>query len=150
MPLKLQVPCPWTTAACSRSRVALASLEAPAVSASAYHIASLDLWLGLANSTYNVLQGSRSSLGTSTVLRVEKASQEFVFEDVYARPVPSLLRNFSAPVKMEVVDQSEADLAHILAYDTDPFNRWDSAQRLARNVLLKLYEQQARQQVRQP
>ena len=83
------------------------------------------------------------------MLRVEKAEQEFVFEDVYAQPVPSLLRNFSAPVKMTVLGQTEADLAHILAFDTDPFNRWDSAQRLARRVLLELYEQQATRQVRQ-
>ena len=57
------------------------------------------------------------------VLRIERAEQHFVFEDVYARPVPSLLRNFSAPVKMTVLGQTDEDLAHMLAYDTDPFNR---------------------------
>ena len=69
------------------------------------------------------LQGSSASLGTSTVLRVEKAEEQFVFEDVHARPVASLLRNFSAPVKMTVLGQTDEDLAHMLAYDTDPFNR---------------------------
>ena len=46
------------------------------------------------------LQGE--SLGTSAVLRVDAGEKRFVFEDVAAWPVPSLLRNFSAPVKLEV------------------------------------------------
>lgn len=49
------------------------------------------------------LQGSSEDLGTSTVLRVDDAEKRFVFEGVTAKPVPSLLRNFSAPVKMEVL-----------------------------------------------
>ena len=57
---------------------------------------------------------------------MEQAEQEFVFDDVHAKPVPSLLRNFSAPVKMTVLGQTEEDLAHMLAHDTDPFNRWES------------------------
>lgn len=48
-------------------------------------------------------QGEGKDLGTSTVLRVDAAEKRFVFEGVLAKPVPSLLRNFSAPVKMEVL-----------------------------------------------
>jgi aminopeptidase N len=50
----------------------------------------------------NAVQGESKDLGTSTVLRVDAAEKHFVFEGVTAKPVPSLLRNFSAPVKMEV------------------------------------------------
>ena len=49
------------------------------------------------------MQGESKDLGTSTVLRVDAAEKRFVFEGVTAKPVPSLLRNFSAPVKMEVL-----------------------------------------------
>jgi len=79
----------------------------------------------LISASCSAAQGSSASLGTSTVLRVEQAEKEFVFEDVYAKPVPSLLRNFSAPVKMTVLGQTEEDLAHMLAHDTDPVNRWE-------------------------
>lgn len=79
-------------------------------------------------------------LGTETVLRVEEAEQEFVFTDVDARPVPSLLRGFSAPVKMMIEGQTDEDLLFLLAHDTDSFNRWEAGQVLARKLLLALYE----------
>lgn len=49
-------------------------------------------------------------LGNTTVLRIDAAEKEYVFENVSARPVPSLLRNFSAPVKMEVMNYTAAAL----------------------------------------
>lgn len=80
------------------------------------------------------------ALGTETVLRVTHAEQEFVFEGVgAARPVPSLLRNFSAPVRMTVGGQTDADLLFILAHDTDAFNRYEAGQVLAKKLLLSLY-----------
>lgn len=86
------------------------------------------------------LRGSSESLGTETVLRVTEAEQEFVFEGVEARPVPSLLRGFSAPVKLSVEGQSEDDLTFLLAHDTDSFNRWEAGQVLAKNLMLTLYQ----------
>lgn len=74
------------------------------------------------------------------VLRIEEEEQQFVFEGVAAKPVPSLLRGFSAPVKLDVVGQSDADLAHLLAHDTDLFNRWEASQLLAKKLLLSMYE----------
>lgn len=80
------------------------------------------------------------ALGTETVLRVTRADQSFVFEGVgAARPVPSLLRNFSAPVKMTVHGQTDADLAFLLAHDTDAFNRYEAGQVVAKKLLLSLY-----------
>jgi hypothetical protein len=52
------------------------------------------------------------------VLRVDQEEQEFVFTDVASEPVPSLLRDFSAPVKMEVKGQTDEDLIFLLAHDT--------------------------------
>lgn len=65
------------------------------------------------------MQGSKEQAGQkSTVLRVDQEQQEFVFTDVASQPVPSLLRDFSAPVKMEVKGQTDDDLIFLLAHDT--------------------------------
>jgi aminopeptidase N len=77
------------------------------------------------------------------VLRVTEAEQSFVFVDIADKPVPSLLRGFSAPVKMKIEGQTEDDLTFLLANDTDPFNRWDAGQVLAKNLLKNLYEKAA-------
>ncbi|GLI71085.1 hypothetical protein VaNZ11_016002 [Volvox africanus] len=83
--------------------------------------------------------GSVTDLGTTGVLRFEEAESSFQFEGVEVEPVPSLLRGFSAPVKMQVEGQTDEHLLFLLAHDSDPFNRWESGQRLARKLLLKLY-----------
>ncbi|KAK9785425.1 hypothetical protein WJX73_000376 [Symbiochloris irregularis] len=87
------------------------------------------------------LQGSKAngSAGDSAVLRLEKASQEFVFTEVPEEPVPSLCRNFSAPIKLEVEGQTEDDLIFLVKHDTDPFARWDAAQRLGQALMIQLY-----------
>ncbi|MDK9704986.1 MAG: aminopeptidase N [Sulfuritalea sp.] len=69
------------------------------------------------------------------VLSLTGATQSFVFDNIPAAPVASLLRNFSAPVHLDF-DQSDAELAHLMAHDSDPFNRWEAGQRLATRVLL--------------
>ena len=59
-----------------------------------------------------------------------------VFHDLDAAPVPSLLRGFSAPVILDI-EYSDTQLLTLLAHDTDPFNRWEAAQRLALRHALK-------------
>jgi aminopeptidase N len=54
----------------------------------------------------------------------EQKEEEFVFSDIHERPVPSLLRGFSAPVRLES-DLSDSDLFFLLAHDSDDFNRFD-------------------------
>ncbi|GJP51111.1 hypothetical protein CLOM_g10279 [Closterium sp. NIES-68] len=76
---------------------------------------------------------------TTTVLRFNKAQQEFTFTDVPHRPVPSLLRGFSAPVRLNA-DLAHADWLFLLANDSDEFNRWEACQVLARGMLLRLVE----------
>jgi len=70
------------------------------------------------------------------VLSVRLPEERFVLEDIAARPVPSLLRDFSAPVIVEY-DYSDAELALLAALDADPFNRWDAGQRLALGLILR-------------
>lgn len=76
------------------------------------------------------LQGEPQATGGSRLLVLTQASESFVFEDIDAEPVPSVLRGFSAPV---IVDNGLTDgqLLHLLAHDSDPFNRWEAGQQLA-------------------
>ncbi|PQM37417.1 puromycin-sensitive aminopeptidase isoform X1 [Prunus yedoensis var. nudiflora] len=73
----------------------------------------------------------------TTVLRVTKKEEEFVFSDVSERPIPSLLRGYSAPIRLET-DLTDSDLFLLLAYDSDEFNRWEAGQVLARKLMLNL------------
>jgi len=81
------------------------------------------------------LAGEPAPRGTTRVLSLTEMSQTFVFEDVPAVPVVSLLRDFSAPVRLDL-EQTDAELAHLMAHDSDAFNRWEAGQRLATRVLL--------------
>ena len=71
------------------------------------------------------------------VLELTDTEQTWTFVDVPQRPLPSLLRNFSAPVIVEY-DYADAELAFLLAHDSDPFNRWEAGQRLATRALIEL------------
>ncbi|HEX9397945.1 MAG TPA: aminopeptidase N [Burkholderiales bacterium] len=69
------------------------------------------------------------------LLSLKQAEEKFVFP-VQAKPVPSLLRGFSAPVILNY-PYAEADLLHLMANDDDAFNRWEAAQRLATTAILE-------------
>ncbi|KAA8520842.1 hypothetical protein F0562_011515 [Nyssa sinensis] len=73
----------------------------------------------------------------TTVLRVTKKEEEFVFPDISERPVPSLFRGYSAPIRLGS-DLNDSDLFFLLAHDSDEFNRWEAGQVLARNLMLSL------------
>jgi len=70
-----------------------------------------------------------------SVLILEKEKQEFCMRGIAEKPVLSLLRNFSAPVKVQS-DLGEDERAFLMAYDVDPFNRWDAGQQLGLQYLL--------------
>ncbi len=73
----------------------------------------------------------------TTVLEMTGAEQSFTFTGLAARPVPSILRDFSAPVIVERAT-SNAERAFLLAHDTDPFNKWDAGRALARDAITSL------------
>ena len=73
------------------------------------------------------------------VLSVTEAEQQFTFINVTTEPVLSLLRGFSAPVKVNLT-RSNAELAFLMANDKDSFSRWDAGQQLLINTLLQLIE----------
>jgi aminopeptidase N len=66
---------------------------------------------------------------THNVLELTSAEQTFVFQRVQEKPVPSLLRGFSAPVKLHY-NYSRDDLIVIMSRDSDGFNRWEASQQL--------------------
>ena len=71
----------------------------------------------------------------SVLLDIMDRTQTYVFDNMPERPTASLLRGFSAPVKL-VHDVSDEVLAFLMARDTDAFNRWDAGQRLAGRAIL--------------
>jgi aminopeptidase N len=81
------------------------------------------------------LEGEQHPAQTTRVLPVTEARNRYVFLEVPARPVPSIARGFSAPVKIRY-PYSADELAHLMAFDSDSFNRWEAGQRLASDLLL--------------
>lgn len=86
---------------------------------------------------------NEAEISDEKVLLLRDETQTFVFEQVTAEPVPSLLRGFSAPVKLQI-DYSLEQLAFLMQYDTDGFNRWDASQRLFTQVILSLVKSYTR------
>ncbi len=82
------------------------------------------------------MEGEESSSETTRLLMVEDARQAFTFVNIPEAPVPSLFRDFSAPVKVSY-DYSPNQLAILIEHDTDAFVRWDAAQRMAENAILE-------------
>ncbi|GJM01812.1 MAG: aminopeptidase N [Rhodomicrobium sp.] len=73
------------------------------------------------------------------VIHVTESSQSFKFKSVTARNVPSILRDFSAPVNL-TIDYSEKDLYFLAQNDANLFNRWQAAQTLLTKQLLSMIE----------
>lgn len=85
------------------------------------------------------LQSEDRPAGHARVISLTDARQTFEFVGIKEDPLPSLLRNFSAPVKL-FCDFSDDELAFLGAHDDDAFNRWESIQQLAVRVLLRLVD----------
>ncbi|WP_238367051.1 aminopeptidase N [Mesobacterium pallidum] len=73
----------------------------------------------------------------TTVLEMTEAEQSFTFDGLSAKPIPSILREFSAPVVLDRVVSRE-ERAFLLAHDTDAFNRWEASRDLARDCLVAM------------
>ncbi len=86
------------------------------------------------------LAGESSAVGSTRVLSVTEAEQTFVFQGIEARPLPSLLRGFSAPVKLSFPYDRD-QLMFLMQHDSDGFNRWEAGQQLAVQVLQELIGQ---------
>lgn len=85
--------------------------------------------------------GNKQHAVTTYVLPVTESEQTFSFNNISSVPTPSLLREFSAPVKIHF-DYSETDLLFLLGHDSDPFCRWDAGQQLSINIIKRLIKAQ--------
>ena len=83
------------------------------------------------------LEGEAEAGETSRTLLISEAEQSFTFVNVTKQPLPSLLRDFSAPVELDY-PYSRAEDAFLMQHDSDPFNRWAAAQRLSVQTLLSM------------
>ncbi len=82
------------------------------------------------------LAGEAAAVAGTRVLILDQRSRSFTFEDTPPGTVPSLLRGFSAPVRLSGLSQDA--LRHLAAHDSDPFVRWDSGQQYATAVILDM------------
>ncbi|KMN17810.1 aminopeptidase N [Pseudomonas weihenstephanensis] len=89
------------------------------------------------------LADESSPAGTSRVLSVTESQQTFTFTGLTEQPLPSLLRGFSAPVKLHFA-YSRDQLMFLMQHDSDGFNRWEAGQQLAVQVLQDLIGQHQR------
>ena len=85
------------------------------------------------------LQGETQAVHGTRVLHIREAEQTFQFINIADKPIPSLLRGFSAPVKLET-DLTDEELCFLMANDSDDFNRWEAGQRLAIKIFLSLLD----------
>ncbi len=83
------------------------------------------------------LKGEHGASETTKVLNLTEHSQTFVFENVPGAVTPSVLRNFSAPVKV-TTQPSDEDLIFRMAHDSDPYNKYEATERLMIKTLQKL------------
>ncbi|MEW2913156.1 aminopeptidase N [Leisingera sp. JC11] len=80
-----------------------------------------------------LLSPNGDEVRATEVLELTEAKQSFTFEGLASKPVPSILREFSAPVILER-ETTNAERAFLLAHDTDPFNRWEAGNALAKET----------------
>ena len=85
------------------------------------------------------LAGETAAGGGERVIELTETVTTATFADIGARPVPSLLRGFSAPVRLEFV-QSDDELLFLLRHDADLCNRWEAMQRIQSRAVTALIE----------
>ena len=73
----------------------------------------------------------------NTLLEMTQETQSFEFSGLASKPIPSILRDFSAPVIL-TRETNNVERAFLLAHDTDPFNKWEAGRSLAKDVLMNM------------
>ena len=89
----------------------------------------------------NSAEISSATGDTQTVINLTESEQSVSFANIDEKPLPSLLGDFSAPVKYEY-DYSVDDYIFLMQHDSDDFNRWEASQRLAQLLMLQMLDDQ--------
>ena len=87
-----------------------------------------------------LLGSDGSELVEPQILELTEWEHSFTFEGLSCQPVPSLLRGFSAPVKLNF-EWTDEQLAFLMAHDSDSFQRWEAGQKLYTKVILSMVDQ---------
>lgn len=110
----------------------------------------IPLDIELYDSKGNVIALQRNGLPVHHVLNVTEAEQTFTFDNVEHPPIPSLLREFSAPVKLDYT-YSDQQLTFLMQHARNEFSRWDAAQSLlATYIKLNVAKYQQKQPLSLP
>lgn len=88
---------------------------------------------------FGLLSPTGQEMVPPQVLELKDRQESFIFERIAERPVPSILRDFSAPVRL-TTDLSEDDLRHVMVHDSDGFNRWECAQTLSLRLITRMMD----------
>ncbi|RNC77323.1 aminopeptidase N [Piscirickettsia salmonis] len=91
------------------------------------------------NNEYSPQQPNHRPL-KELILNLQESEQEFHFDNISTKPIPSLLRDFSAPVKVHY-PYSEDELCFLFKHDNNAFNRWDAGQTLFKRFILNAVDQ---------
>ena len=89
-----------------------------------------------------LLDDKGAEIRATKICEVTEDVHKFRFTGLEAKPIPSINRNFSAPIILER-EQTNTERAFLLAHDTDPFNKWEAGRALARDVLIRMVTEDA-------
>jgi aminopeptidase N len=92
--------------------------------------------IGLVAEDGGAMEPRCNRVNADGVFVLDRAADSITFHDVPSRPVPSVFRGFSAPVKVSL-DLSDGELLALLRHDSDPFNRWQAGQTVAMRFLVR-------------
>jgi aminopeptidase N len=73
------------------------------------------------------------------VIELKDFKQSFTFEGFSKKPIASVFRGFSAPVRVQF-KRADSEILQLMSFDTDSFNRWDAAQTISEKLILKAYK----------
>lgn len=98
-----------------------------------YREGKKDLYIPL---SISLIEQNGTNTPTKTLI-IDKNEQEFSFPNFTTKPIPSLARNFSAPIKIEY-SYTDDELLLLMCHDQDPINAWDASQQLMTNIVQRL------------
>lgn len=99
-----------------------------------YHIPIKMGLLSADGTSLNLIDESNKDLGQQTTLQLKQSEQSFTFKNIKTKPIASLLREFTAPIKLSQ-ELSPSDLLTLMSFDPDSFNRWEASQKIYLNEL---------------
>tara|TARA_B110000908_G_scaffold37465_1_gene45009 strand:+ start:6345 stop:8960 length:2616 start_codon:yes stop_codon:yes gene_type:complete len=83
--------------------------------------------------------GTELLSGGTRLINLKKEKQSFLFKNILEKPIPSILRGFSAPIKIKN-GLSRSEKIFLIGHDSDSFNRWEAAQEISTDIILSVVD----------